>query len=83
MASVAVGQALMIEAEQVQQGRVQVVNALAGLDGLETKLIRRAINLSRTSPLRREPHAEAVVGSAHPVCYPLSWASNKLEYVPS
>ena len=42
-AGVAVGQAFVVEAQQVQQRGVQVVDADAVLDGAETEFVSRAV----------------------------------------
>src|SRR5262245_14612294 len=60
-ASVAIGQLFVIETEQVQHGRMEVVDARAIFGGLETELICRAINDAALHPAAREPHAEAVM----------------------
>ena len=46
-AGVAIGKFFVIEAEQVQQGRVQVVDVDLVLDGLETKLVGGAVDMAR------------------------------------
>src|SRR5688572_25361168 len=58
---VAVGQSFMIEAEQVQHRGVQIVNARAILNGLETELIRGAVNRAALHAAAREPDTETVV----------------------
>ena len=49
---VAVGQALVVEAHQSQQRRVQVVHVDGVIDGLEAELVGRAVDVAGLS-LRR------------------------------
>ena len=60
-ASMAVGELFMIETEQVQHGRMEVVDTRAIFDRLETKLIGGAVNGAALHPAARQPDAEAVV----------------------
>src|SRR4051794_9081700 len=55
-----VGQLLVIQAETVQHGRVDVVDVSLLLDGLEAKLIGRAVTLPALDAAARQPHREAV-----------------------
>ena len=56
-----VGEPFMIEAQQVQHRRVEVMDARPILNGAEAKLIRRTIRGSSTHSTPREPDAEPVV----------------------
>src|SRR5438046_6013113 len=62
-----IGELLVIEAEQVQDGRVQIVHVNLVLDRLETEFVRRAINRAAFHSPAGEPHAESVriVVAAH------------------
>src|SRR5206468_11545840 len=60
-AGVAVRQALVIEAEQVQHGGVQVVNVDRVLDRLKTELVGRSIRLTAANAAAGPPAGEAVM----------------------
>ena len=45
-ARVAIGQSLMIEAEQVQDGRLQIVDVDLLLDRLKAELVGRAVDVA-------------------------------------
>ena len=59
-AGVAVGQPLVVEAQQVQNRRVQVVDAGRLVDGLEAEVIGGAVNRAAAHAAAGHPHAEAV-----------------------
>ena len=60
-AGMTVGQLLVVEAEQVQHGRVEIVNARSVFDGAKTELVRRPIRGAAAHAPAGEPDAEAVV----------------------
>ena len=55
-ASIAIGQFLVIETEQVQYGGVQIVDVNLVLDGREAELIGRAVNVSALDAATSKPH---------------------------
>ena len=59
-AGVAVGEALVVEAEQVQDRGVQVVHARGVLDGFEAELVGGAIDGAAADSAAGHPHGEAV-----------------------
>ena len=59
-AGVAVGQLLVVDAQQVQHGGVQVVNRDAVLDGLEAELVGGAVGQAAFDAAAGHPHGEAV-----------------------
>ena len=60
-AGVTVGQLLVVETQQMQDRRVQVVNVDSAFDGVPTKLISRPMNVARFDTAAGEAHREAVV----------------------
>ena len=60
-AGVAVGELLVVEAEQVQDRGVQVVDVDRVLDGLEAELVGRAVDVAALDAAAGQPHREAVV----------------------
>ena len=60
-AGVAVGQLLVIEAQQVQDRRVQVVDVNAALDRVPAKLVGGSVDVARFDAAASEAHREAVV----------------------
>ena len=54
------GELRVIEAEQVQDCRVQIVDVRAILDGVEAEFVRRADGLSAFYAAAGEPHRERV-----------------------
>ena len=56
-----VGQALVVEPEQVQHGSVQIVDVHAIADRLEAKVVSRAMDISTLGPTPGQPHRETVV----------------------
>ena len=60
-AGVAVGELLVIEAHELEDGRLQVVNMDLVLDGLEAKLVGGADRLAALDAAAGQPDAEAVV----------------------
>ena len=60
-ARVAEGEAFVVEAEEVEDGRLQVVDMDGVHLGLEAELVRRAIDRATLYPAAREPRGEAVV----------------------
>src|SRR5262249_32264088 len=66
-----ISQFLVIESEQLQDRRVQIVNVYPVLDGVETELVSLTDRDAGFDPTARQPHREgvrmmvaAVVGSA-------------------
>src|SRR5687767_12241677 len=59
-AGVAVGEARVIDAERVQDGRVQVVNGNAVLYGLEAEIVRHAIGEAPFEAAAGNPDGKAV-----------------------
>ena len=57
---VTVSKFFVVETQQVENGRMQVVNMDYILDRLEAKFIRRAMNVPAFDTAAREPHGEAV-----------------------
>src|SRR5438046_4191108 len=51
----------MIEAEQMQEGGVQIVHVDLILDGAEAELVRRAVRHAATHAAAGQPHGEAPV----------------------
>ena len=60
-AGVAVGELLVVEAQQVQDRGVQVVDVDRVLDGLEAELVGRAVDVAALDAAAGQPHGEAVV----------------------
>src|SRR5438105_1986424 len=58
-AAVPVRQLRVIDAEQVEDGRVQIVHVNRFLDGLEPEVVRRAVNRAAFHATAGEPHREA------------------------
>jgi len=51
----------VIEAEQLQQGRMEIMDVDRIFDRLESKIIGRAVNISATDAATRQPHRETVM----------------------
>ena len=60
-ASVAVGEPLVVEAQQVQHRRVQIMHARRILHGLEAELVGGAVGYAAPDAAAGHPYAEAVV----------------------
>src|SRR4051794_20917510 len=60
-AGVAVGEALVIEAEQMQDRRVQVVYTRRLFDGLESEIVGRPVNRAAANSTAGQPDAEPVM----------------------
>ena len=60
-AGVAVRQLLVVEAQQVQDRRVQIVDVDLVLDGGEAELVGRAVDVPALDAAAGQPHREAVV----------------------
>ena len=60
-AGVAVGEAFVVEAQQVEHGGVQVVDAHGVLDRAEPELVGGAMSHAAPDAATRQPDAEAVV----------------------
>ena len=60
-AGVAVGELLVVEAQEVQNRGVQVVDVDAVLDGLEAEVVGRAVDVAAAHAAAGQPHREAVV----------------------
>src|SRR5438876_2497579 len=60
-ASIAVGEALVIEAEEVEYGCVQIVHMHRMLSDIDAELIRTAISHSTFDAAAREQHREGGV----------------------
>ena len=60
-ASVAVGQLLVIKAEQVEHRGVEIMDGDFVLDGGETEFVGRAVDLASLHAAARQPAGEAVV----------------------
>ena len=58
---VAIGKAFVIEAEQMQKGRVKVMDVNAPIDGLETEVVGGTVDLPTLDAATREPHRKAPV----------------------
>ena len=58
---VAVGETLVVESEQVQEGGVQVMNAGRLLDRLETEVIGRSVSDPAANSTPSQPDAEPVM----------------------
>src|SRR6185503_4432319 len=54
------GEVLVVKAQKVQQRCVQVVNMHGLFDGLITKLVGGAVNVSRLHTSACKPHGEAI-----------------------
>ena len=60
-AGVAVGELFVVEAQQVQDRGVQVVDVDLVLDRLEAELVGRAVDVAALDAAAGQPHGEAVV----------------------
>ncbi len=60
-AGMAEGELFVVEPEQRQNGRVQVVNVDFVFDGLEAEFVRGAMDVSAARAAAGQPHGEAVV----------------------
>ena len=58
-AAVAIGELGVVDAEQVQHGRVQVVDVHRLLDRLEAEVVGRAVDRSALDAAAGQPHREA------------------------
>src|ERR1051325_6685377 len=64
---VAEGKLLVIETQQPEDGGMQVMNVDLIFDGLETKLIRRAVDVAAPHAPAGQPHAEPIMIMVAPV----------------
>ena len=60
-AGVAVGEGLVVEAEEVEDRGVEVVDVDLVLDGLEAELVGGAVDVAALDAAAGQPHGEAVV----------------------
>src|SRR6516225_3255589 len=60
-AGVAIGEALVIEAQEPEDSGVQIVNVDGMLDGTETEIVGGAMNLASLDAAAGQPHAETIV----------------------
>ena len=60
-AGVAVGELFVVEAQQVQDRRVQIVDVDVVLDGREAELVGGAVDVAALHAAAGQPHREAVV----------------------
>ena len=58
-AAVTIGQLQVIDAHQIEDGRVDIVHVNRLLDGLESKLVRGTIDRAAFDSAAREPHRES------------------------
>ena len=58
-ALVAVGEPLVVEAEQLQRGRVEVADVNRVLDDVVGKVVGLAVDLAGSGPAAGHPHREA------------------------
>ena len=59
-AGIAVGELLVVESEQVQDGGVKVVDVNRLVDGAKAELVRRPVDEAALDAAAGEPHREAV-----------------------
>src|SRR5947207_12717123 len=59
-AGVAVGEALVVEAQKVQDRRLDVVDVDSVLDGIEAQLVSRAVRQTALDTAARQPHREGL-----------------------
>src|SRR5262249_10855006 len=66
-AAIALGQLLVVDAQQMEDGRVQVVNVNAILDGVHAELVGRPVGQAALDPSAGQEHREAggVMIAAH------------------
>src|SRR5262245_31174281 len=60
-AGVTVCQSFVVETQEVQYRRVQVMDVHFVLNGCEPEFVGRAVNVAAAGPATGEPHAEAVM----------------------
>src|SRR5262245_52321301 len=60
-ASVSISERLMVEAEESQDGGVQVVNVNLALDRLVAQLVRGTVDVTAPDSTAGQPHAETVM----------------------
>ena len=59
-AAVAIGQTLVVEAHQVENGGVQIVDVNASFDGVVAEVVGGAVDVAALDAAARQPHREAV-----------------------
>jgi len=60
-ARMTIRQSFVVEAEQMQNGRMQIMDANPVLDRSESKVIGRSVGLASTDATASQPHREAIV----------------------
>src|SRR6056297_3534668 len=59
--SITIGQLLVVESQQVQDGRVQVMNVNAVFNGLKAKLVGRSMHIPAFNAAAGQPHSKAIM----------------------